>query len=50
MIMRYLLDTNIFIYWATDQGLIDPNIYDLLNEPDAELYRSEQTVSKRHLH
>lgn len=42
--MRYLLDTNMFIYWATDQGLIDINIYNLLNEPDAELYISAESV------
>lgn len=42
--MRYLLDTNIFLYLATDKGLIEPNIYDLLNEPDAELYISAESV------
>lgn len=42
--MRYLLDTNIFIYLATDRGMIDEDIYYALNEPDAELYVSAETV------
>ena len=42
--MRYLLDTNIFIYWATDQGLLNEDVYDKLIEPDAELYVSAETV------
>ena len=29
--MRYLLDTNAYIYWATDQDLLDVDVYDLLN-------------------
>ena len=42
--MRYLFDTNIFIYWATDPRLINRNVYALLNEPDAELYISAESV------
>lgn len=42
--MRYLLDTNIFIYWTTDQGLLSEDVYYALNEPDALLYVSAETV------
>lgn len=42
--MRYLLDTNIFIYWATDSDLLSMDVYDALNEPDALLYVSAETV------
>ena len=42
--MRYLLDTNIFIYLTTDRGMIDEDIYHALNEPDAELCVSAETV------
>lgn len=42
--MRYLLDTNIYIYWTTDPGLINEEVYDRLNEPDALLYVSAETV------
>lgn len=33
--MRYLLDTNIFIYIATDPDLLSRDVHALLNEPDA---------------
>ena len=42
--MRYLLDTNTYIYWATDQDLLDVDVYDLLNEPDAMLCISAESV------
>ena len=42
--MRYLLDTNIFIYWATDPELLNVDVYDALNEPDAMLYISAESV------
>lgn len=42
--MRYLLDTNIFIYLANDPDLVDVDVYDALNEPDALLYVSAETV------
>jgi PIN domain nuclease of toxin-antitoxin system len=41
---RYLLDTNIFIYRATDFDLINNDIQMLLNEPDAQLYLSSASV------
>ena len=42
--MRYLLDTNIFIYLATDPDLVNVDVYDMLNEPDALLYMSAESV------
>lgn len=42
--MRYLLDTNIFVYWATDRGLLTRDVYYALNEPDAELFMSTESV------
>lgn len=42
--MRYLLDTNIFIYLSTDPDLVNVDVYDALNEPDALLYVSAETV------
>lgn len=41
---RYLLDTNIFIYRATDFDSIDNDVQMLLNEPDAQLYISSASV------
>jgi len=41
---RYLLDTNIFIYWATDVDLIKKDVFALLREPDALLYLSSASV------
>jgi len=42
--MRYLLDTNIFIYRATDFDLVNNDVQTLLNEPDAQLYISSVSV------
>ncbi len=42
--MRYLLDTNVYIYWTTDPGLLSEDVYDKLSEPDALLYVSVETV------
>ena len=42
--MRYLLDTNIVLYWAVDFDLLSADVYDALNEPDALLYVSAETV------
>lgn len=42
--MRYLLDTNIFIYWATDQGMLSQDVLCQLNEPDALLFLSAESV------
>lgn len=42
--MRYLIDTNIYIYLATDQDSLCPDVYDLLNEPDCLLCMSAESV------
>lgn len=42
--MRYLLDTNIFVYLATDQGLVSEEVYTAITEPDALLYMSAESV------
>lgn len=42
--MRYLLDTNIYIYWTTDPGLLSEDVYEMLSAPEAQLYVSAETV------
>jgi PIN domain nuclease of toxin-antitoxin system len=42
--MRYLIDSNIFVYLATDVGLLSNDVYDCLNEPDTQLYMSSASV------
>ena len=42
--MRYLLDTNIFIYLSTDRENLSLDIVSLLSEPDALLYISAESV------
>ena len=41
---RYLLDTNIFIYWTTDVDSLSRDVYAVFNEPDAQLYLSSASV------
>ena len=41
---RYLLDTNIFIFWAVDVDSINNDVFMLLREPDALLYLSSASV------
>ena len=41
---RYLLDTNIFIYWTTDVDSLSNDVYAVFNEPDAQLYLSSASV------
>ena len=41
---RYLLDTNIFIYWTTDVDSLSRDVYAVFNEPDAQLYISSASV------
>lgn len=41
---RYLLDTNIFIFWAVDVDSINNDVFMLLREPDALLYISSASV------
>ncbi len=42
--MRYLLDTNIFIYLNTDHDKLDPNVYSILSEPETLMYISAESV------
>ena len=42
--MRYLLDTNIYIYLVSDEDKLDRDVYALINEPDALLYLSVESV------
>ena len=42
--MRYLLDTNIFIYLSTDHDKLDPNVFAILSEPDTLMYISAESV------
>ena len=42
--MRYLLDSNIFVYWTTDLNALSNDVLTALNEPDALLYISSASV------
>ena len=42
--MRYLIDSNIFVYLATDVGLLSNDVYDCLNEPDTILCMSSASA------
>jgi PIN domain nuclease of toxin-antitoxin system len=42
--MRYLLDTNIFVFWATEIESLSKDVMEALNEPDALLYMSTASV------
>ena len=42
--MRYLLDTNIFLFWATEVDSLSDDVYNALNESDALLYISAASV------
>ena len=41
---RYLLDTNIFVFLATEVDQLEKGILEMLNEPDAQLYMSAESV------
>jgi len=41
---RLLIDTNIFIFLATDVDRLSDDVYNFLNEPDAQLYISSASV------
>lgn len=42
--MRYLLDTNIVVYFTTDPDLLSDDVFDLINESDAVLCTSAETI------
>jgi len=44
--MRYLLDTNIFVYAATDRDLLSRDVKAIMEEPDTLLYISAESVKE----
>lgn len=42
--MRYLIDTNIFVYFATDVDSLGKDVMSILEEPDTLLYISIESV------
>lgn len=42
--MRYLLDTNIFVYLSTDINWLTDEVYAILNDPSNLLYISAESV------
>lgn len=42
--MRFLIDTNIFVYAVIDRDLLDCDVTAILQEPDTELYISAESV------
>lgn len=42
--MRYLIDTNIFVYFATDVDSLSKDVMSILEEPDTLLYISIESV------
>ena len=44
--MRYLLDTNIFVFLALDTDSVSEDVFDLLNDPDAILCMSTESVKE----
>lgn len=42
--MRYLIDTNIFVFLSTDVDSLSRDVLSLLEEPDALLYISAESV------
>lgn len=44
--MRYLIDTNIFVYLSTDPDLLSLDVASLIQEPDALLYMSVESVKE----
>ncbi len=44
LVMRYLIDTNIFIYLSTDHDKLSPDVLAMLSEPETVLYISTESV------
>jgi len=42
--MRYLLDTNIFVYLALDNDMLSRDVYDIINDPENLFYMSAESV------
>ena len=46
VVMRYLIDTNIFVYMATDRGWLHNDILSILQDYDNVLYMSSESVKE----
>lgn len=44
--MRYLIDTNIFVYMATDRGWLDSYVLSILQDYENTLYISTESVKE----
>ena len=44
--MRYLIDTNIFIYIQTDPDILDKDVTFILQDPETVLYMSVESVKE----
>ena len=44
--MRYLIDTNIFVYLATDPELLSADVQAIIQDPDNSLYMSMESVKE----
>ena len=44
--MRYLLDTNIFVYYASDRGLLSRDVLAIITDYDTLLYMSAESVKE----
>ena len=42
--MRYLIDTNIYIYLSTDKDMLSSDVVAMLSEPDAQICMSAESV------
>lgn len=42
--MRYLIDTNIFVYLATDIDSLDRDVNTIIEDPESVLYISTESV------
>jgi len=44
--MRYLIDTNIFVYLATDPELLHPDVQSIIQDPDNTLCMSVESIKE----
>ncbi len=44
--MRYLIDTNIFVYLATDPELLHPDVQAIIQDPDNTLCMSMESIKE----
>ena len=48
--MRFLADTNIFIYYATDQQMLNRDVFALLTDYDNLIYISNESLRELIVH